>query len=66
MAAKSHVDLCLFLQILEIAEDRIPEKLKAPLLSRESKEIHRALSEIQSDGNSLGGTFIDEQTSQPR
>jgi hypothetical protein len=61
MAAKSHIDLCLFVQILEVTEDRIPAELIPSLLSRKSKEFSPAIDRIRGE-QSVRSMFVDEQT----
>src|SRR5262249_43997737 len=63
MATKSHVDMCLFFQILEVSEDRIPPTLVGPLLSRDNEEIGRALTQLQTDSPTrLRDIFVDDET----
>jgi len=55
--AKSHVDFCLFVQILEVEEDRIPPELVAAIQSRNPAEIARTLDSLPTLRN-----IVDDQT----
>lgn len=61
MSAKSHVDLCMFIQILEIEEDKIPESIKAALLSRNYGEINQILSN-DNDNTNIRFRFVNKET----
>ena len=59
MPARSHVDLCMFIQILEIDEELIPEEIKPALLERNYRQIAMQLDAL---GKSEGLYFINEET----
>ena len=50
MTTKSHVDLCMFIQILEVDEGSVPDNLVPLLLSRDYRAIQQYLSARGSGG----------------
>jgi hypothetical protein len=46
LPAKSHVDLCLFIQILEVDEDKIPVELGDALASRDRSKIEQTITSL--------------------
>jgi len=60
MPARSHVDFCLFIQILEIEEDRLPDNLKTIL--RVKRQRPRRARSVRLYLTTRGGSFV---TSKP-
>jgi hypothetical protein len=63
MSAKSHVDLCLFIQILEVEEDLIPPPLRQALLRRDRKEVEKIMTVMANENNKDARyMFVSENT----
>lgn len=62
MPARSHIDLCLYIQVLEIDEDKIPNSLKSILLDRNLKDIWSAVGQLHTDDVDVRDLFIDDET----
>lgn len=59
MPARSHVDLCLFVQILEVEEDRIWPELREVLLSRDRTKIQEFAQTFTGDARDM---FVSHET----
>jgi hypothetical protein len=59
MPAKSHVDFGLFIQILEVDEDRIPENMKEILRSNKPDRLQSLNQALQDDARRF---FVNDQT----
>lgn len=62
MTAHSHVDLCMFIQILEVNEANIPTELVETLLSRDYSSISKVLNGIDSVSIFSRDVFIHPET----
>jgi hypothetical protein len=63
MPARSHVDLCMFIQILEVSEDKIPDALRAVLLSRDRRAIQEHINQlVESTKRGVRDLFVDAET----
>jgi hypothetical protein len=61
MVAKSHVDMSMYIQILEVNDEDIPEELKPAIRTRDIRNIRDSLLSLYKD-KGVREVFVDEET----